>query len=81
MITILSTSNIAPLLLSQSKTSLIITSIPFRLLYAINPITQTIKSSTKAIAPPYALIRRCTKSALKKRNKIGDKNDLYDNPA
>lgn len=75
IIAVFSTSNVALLLLSQSRASLIMASMPSRLLCAVGPVTYAVKSSTNAIAPLRLSIRRCTRSALKKRNKIGDKGE------
>jgi hypothetical protein len=60
--------NIAPLLVSQWRASLIMASM---LLCAVGPVTHAVRSSTKAIAPLRLSIRRCTRCVLKKRNKIG----------
>jgi len=46
-------------------------SMPSRLLCAVGPVTHGVKSSTKAIAPLWLSMRRCIRSTLKKRNKIG----------
>jgi hypothetical protein len=56
MIAIFSASKVVPLLLSQSRASFIIALIPSQLLYIVSPITYTIKSSTKAIAPLLLLL-------------------------
>ena len=56
MIAVLSTSNVAPLFLSQSKASLMKASMSSRLLCAVGPVTHAVKSSTKAISPPRGLI-------------------------
>lgn len=68
--------DVAPLLLSQFSALLIITSMPLRVLRAVEPVTEAVKSSTKAIAPPLLLVLRCTRSALKKRNKIRERKAL-----
>src|SRR5689334_7454880 len=81
MIAVLLASNVAPLLLSQSNASLIIDSTSLRLLCAVGPETQAVKSSTNAIAPLLLSIRRWTKSALKKRNRIGDSGEPCERPA
>ena len=52
MMAVFIASKVAPLLLSQSSASLIIASIPFRLLCAVNSVTHAVKSPTDAIAPP-----------------------------
>ena len=52
MMAVFSASNVAPLLLSQSSACLMMASIPSRVLCAVGPVTQAVKSSTKAIAPP-----------------------------
>ena len=75
MMAVLSASKVAPLLFSQSSASLIITSMPSRLLWAVSPVTYTVKSSTNAMAPPWLSICLCTKSTLKKRNRIGDRGE------
>ena len=56
---------------------LIIALIPsyLKLLCAIDPITHIVKLSLKAIAPLLLLIRRCTRLALKKRNKIRNREE------
>lgn len=81
MIAVLSASKVALLLLSQLSVSLIITSMPCRLLYAVGPVTHALKSSTNAIAPPWLSICHCTRSALKNRNKIGERGEPCGNPA
>jgi hypothetical protein len=40
-----------------------------------------VKSSMKVIAPPQLSICRCTRSALKKRNRISDKGEPCGSPA
>jgi hypothetical protein len=77
IIAVFSASNVAPLLLSQSRVLWIIALMPSRLCCAVGPVTYAVKSSTNAIAPPWLSIRRCTRSALKKRNKIGDKGEPW----
>ena len=72
---VLSASKVAPLRFSQSSASLIIASMPSRLLWADGPVTHAVKSSTNAIAPPWLSICLCTGSALKKRNRIGDRGE------
>ena len=81
MMAVFSVSKVAPLLLSQSSAFLMISLIPSRLLSAVGPVTQAVKSSTNAIAPPWQSMRCCTRSALKKRNRIGDRGEPYGNPA
>jgi len=75
MIAVFSASKVAPLLLSQSRASLMMASMPSRLLCAVGLVTYAVKSSTKAIAPLRLSIRRCTRSALKKRKRIGDRGE------
>ena len=75
IITVFFALNVAPLLLSQSSASLMIALMPSRLLCAMGPVTHVVKLSLKAIAPLLLSIRRCTRSALKKRNKIGDRGE------
>src|SRR5947207_2437423 len=72
MIAVFSTLNVTPLLLSQSRASLMIASMPSQLLHAMGPVTHAVKSLVNAIAPLWLLIQCCTRSALKKRNRIGD---------
>ena len=81
MIAVFSASKVAPLLLSQPSASTIIASIPSRLLYAVDPVTHAVKSSTKATAPPWLSICLCRRSALKKRNRIGDRGEPCGSPA
>ncbi len=81
MMAVFSISKVAPLLLSQSSAFLMISLIPLRLLSAVGPVTQAMKSSTNAIAPLWQSMRCCTRSALKKRNRIGDRGEPYGNPA
>ena len=54
---------------------------PFLLLCAVGPVTYAVKLSTNAIAPLYVLMRCCTKSALEKRKRIGDRGDSCSKPA
>ncbi|CDM38393.1 unnamed protein product [Penicillium roqueforti FM164] len=56
-------------------------SIPSRLLCAVGPVTHAVKSSTKATAPPWLSICLCTRSALKNRNRIGDRGEPCGSPA
>ena len=81
MTAVFSASNVAPLLRSQSSASLMMASIPSLLLCAVGPVTHAVKSSTNAIAPPYVSMRRCTRSALKKRKRVGDRGDPCGRPA
>jgi hypothetical protein len=60
--------------------SLMIASILSRLLCAVDPVTHAVKSSTKA-TPPWLSICLCTRSALKKRNRIGDRGEPCGSPA
>ncbi len=79
--TVLSTLKVALLLLSQSRASLIIPLMPLQVLYTIRPITQAMKLSTKAIALLLLLVLYYTRSALKKRNRIGERGDPWGRPA
>lgn len=74
-------SKVAQLLLSRSSALLSIASILFRLVYVVGPVTHAVKSSRKAIAPPWPSICRCTRSALKKRKRIGDRGEPRGSPA
>jgi len=69
IIAVFCTLNVAPLLVSYSRASLMMASMPSRLLCDVGSVTHAVKSPTKAIAPLWLSIRRCTRSALK-RNKI-----------
>lgn len=75
MIAVFSASKVAPLLLSQSSALLIIASISSRLFYAVGPVTYAVKSSTKVTVPPWLSIYRYIRSALKNRNRIGDRGE------
>ena len=68
-------SNITSLLLFQSNASLIIALISFLLLWAVDLVTHAVKLSIKIIASPWLLIRHCIRSALKKRNRIRNRED------
>lgn len=78
---VFSASNVAPLLCSQSSASLMMALIPSLFVCAVGLVTYAVKSSTNAIALPYVLMRCCTRSALKKRNRAGDSGDPCGKPA